>query len=235
MRLTLNNVTYDIKGERVLDQLSCSITTGITYIIGKNGSGKSTLLKICATALQPTEGTIGYTELVENQQTIQKRKRLTTEQIRRTIGYMPQEFTGYGELSIERYLRYMATHKGVPRWHVKKIVHKWLEKTNLYPIRRKGLFTLSGGQLKKVGLIQALINQPRICILDEPFEGLDQMERYYFDRVLRRNAFHSIILISTNIVEEMKEGDVLCLDRGKIQLFTNLDEESYQQVRKWIK
>ncbi|WP_368654325.1 ATP-binding cassette domain-containing protein [Ornithinibacillus sp. 4-3] len=234
MRLALNNVTYDITGERILDQLSCRINTGITYIIGKNGSGKSTLLKLCATALQPTEGTIEYTELVENQQTILQRKRLTIEDIRRTIGYMPQEFTGYGELSIERYLRYMAAHKGIPRQYVKKIVREWLEKTNLYTIRRKALFTLSGGQLKKVGLIQALINQPSICILDEPFEGLDQMERYYFDRVLRRSAFHSIILISTNIVEEMQEGDVLYLDRGKIRLFTNLEKESRQQVKMWI-
>lgn len=234
MRLALNNLTYDIKGERILDKLSCTITTGITYIIGKNGSGKSTILKLCATALQPTEGTIEYTKLVENQQTILRRKRLTIEEIRRTIGYMPQEFTGYGELSIERYLQYMATHKGIPRRHVKKIVHKWLEETNLYPIRRKPLFTLSGGQLKKVGLIQALINQPNICILDEPFEGLDQMERYYFERVLRRCAFYSIILISTNIVEEMHEGDVLYLDRGKIRLFTNLEEESRQQVKMWI-
>src|SRR5690625_1731737 len=234
MRLALKNVTYDLKGEYVLEQLSCTITTGITYIVGKNGSGKSTLLKICATALQPTEGTIEYTELVENQQTILQRKRLAIEDIRRTIGYMPQEFTGYGELSIERYLRYMAAHKGIPRQHVKKIVHKWLEGANLYPIRRKALFNLSGGQLKKVGLIQALINQPRICILDEPFEGLDQMERYYFDRVLHRYAFHSIILISTNIVEEMQNGDVLYLDSGKIRLFTKLEEESYQQVKLWI-
>lgn len=234
MRLALNNVTYDIKGERVLDQLSCTITTGITYIIGKNGSGKSTLLKLCATALQPTEGTIKYTKLVDNQQTVLQRKRLTTEEIRRMIGYMPDDFTGYGELSIERYLRYMATHKGVPRGYVKKIVDKWLEETNLYPIRRKALFTLSGGQLKKVGLIQALINQPQICILDEPFEGLDQMERYYFDRFLRRCASHSIILISTNIVEEMQQGDVLYLDRGMIRLFTNLEKESYQQVKVWI-
>lgn len=234
MRLALNNVTYDIKGKYVLEQLSCIITEGITYIIGKNGSGKSTLLKMCATVLQPTEGTIEYTTLVENQQTVFQRKRLTTEEVRRTIGYMPQEFTGYGELSIERYLRYMAAHKGIPRQHVKKIVHKWLEEAKLYPIRRKALFTLSGGQLKKVGLIQALINQPRICILDEPFEGLDQMERYYFERALRRCALQSIILISTNIVEEMREGDVLYLDRGKIRLFTNLEEGSYQQVKKWI-
>ncbi|GGP10767.1 ATP-binding cassette domain-containing protein [Oceanobacillus neutriphilus] len=234
MRLALNNVTYEIKGQRILDQLSCEITTGITYIIGKNGSGKSTLLKMCATALQPTAGTIEYTKLVENQQTVFQRKSLTTEEIRRTIGYMPQEFTGYAELSIERYLQYMATHKGIPRRHVKNIVHKWLEETNLYPIRRKALFTLSGGQLKKVGLIQALINQPQICILDEPFEALDQMERYYFDRFLRRYAFHSIILISTNIVEEMQEGDVLYLDRGWVRLFTGLEEESYQQVKEWI-
>ncbi len=74
----------------------------------------------------------------------------------------------------------------------------------------------------------------RLYILDEPFEGLDQVERCYFERFLRRHAFHSIILISTNIVEEMQAGDVLYLDRGMIRLFTNLEEESYQQVKVWI-
>ena len=81
-------------------------------------------------------------------------------------------------------------------------------------LKRRKLRTLSGGQLQKVGLIQALINQPRICILDEPFEGLDIAERLYFQRVIQRLSFHSIVIISTHLIEEITEGELLLLRSG---------------------
>ena len=163
---------------------------------------------------------------------------MTIEDMRKSIGYLPQEFTGFPELSIERYIRYMATHKGIPTSHVKEVVQIWLKKTNLYSIRKKRLRTLSGGQLKKVGLIQAFINQPKICLLDEPFEHLELTERRFFENEIQKLAFKSIVLLSTHFIHQPHDGQILLLEKGSIQLFAPCVDETYNQVlerlEKWM-
>src|SRR5690625_374053 len=163
MRIQLSHIDYFINNTRILDDITCTFTTGISYIIGKNGFGKSTLLKLITTAIQPTAGKITFTRLIHDDDGVY-RKQLTNEEIRKMIGYMPQHFIGHPDMTIERYLTYIAFHKGIPRKHVKPTIDKWLQKTNLVELSRRKLRHLSGGQRQKVGLIQALINQPRICI-----------------------------------------------------------------------
>ncbi|MBO1915045.1 ATP-binding cassette domain-containing protein, partial [Microvirga sp. 3-52] len=98
-------------------------------------------------------------------------------------------------------------------------LNAWLNDANLLKLKRKTLRNLSGGQLQKVGLIQALLNQPRICVLDEPFEGLDTEEKMFFKRVLQRLSFHSVIIISTHLLEEIdpsEDNSVLYIEEGEL-------------------
>ena len=225
MKLHVNNVSYN----PFVNHLSCAISQGITYIVGKNGSGKSTFLKLCATAIEPSAGTIIYsTKNPHSNEWIE----MAVEDVRKTIGFLPQQFTGYPELSIEKYIRYMATHKGIPYVYVKDITKQWLEKTGLYPIRRKRLGSLSGGQLKKIGLIQALINQPRICILDEPFEHLDLTERLFFEHEIQKLAQSSIILMSTHLMNQDGDGHILHLENGQIVQHDRCTEIVYKAILK---
>lgn len=202
MRIKLDNIEYFIDNTRILHAITCAFTTGISYIIGKNGVGKSALLKLITTAIRPSSGEITFTRLISDDGGVY-RKQLSTEEVRKIIGFMPQHFMGHSEMTIERYLTYIAFHKGIPRQFIKPTIKEWLQETHLEGLRKRKLKNLSGGQRQKVGLIQALINQPRICILDEPFEGLDTKEKQYFNRIIERLSFHSIVIISTHLLEEL--------------------------------
>lgn len=227
MRIDLNGVDYSAGGNKVLEEITCTLTKGISYVIGKNGAGKSTLLKLLSTAVQPEVGEIKYTTLVCKPEIGIYRRKLNTEEIRKIIGFLPQHFTGHSEMTVEKYLTYIAFHKGIPRSLVKTTVQQWLEDCHLDQDKHKKLRDLSGGQLQKVGLIQALINFPRILILDEPFEGLDIEERLYFQRVIERLSFHSVVIISTHLLEEIQspsEDKILYLNGGRIAYFGGTEE-----------
>ncbi|QUW20787.1 ATP-binding cassette domain-containing protein [Sporosarcina sp. Marseille-Q4063] len=227
MRIALTNVGFTIENVGVLHEITCSFKSGITYVVGKNGAGKSTLLKVIATATSPNQGTINYTKLIRDEKIGTHRLPLTVEEVRKVIGFMPQHFTGHAEMTVERYLTYMAFHKGIPHAQVKALLNAWLNDANLLKLKRKKLRNLSGGQLQKVGLIQALLNQPRICILDEPFEGLDTEEKLFFKRVIQRLSFHSIVIISTHLLEEINQSEdnsVLYMDEGELCLYGGVDE-----------
>lgn len=229
MRISLEGVEYEREGTKIIKGITYSFTTGITHIVGKNGSGKSSLLKLIATAIQPVRGTISYRRLLKDNGLY--RKQLNVDEIRTMIGYMPQEFSGYPEMSVERYLKYIAHHKGIPHNIVKPTLEKWLEESGLAKLKRRKLRSLSGGQLKKVGLIQTLINQPRICILDEPFEGLDIAERLYFQRIIQRLSFHSIVLLSTHLMDEIIDGDLLYMEDGNIARAEGNEFDSFVRKR----
>ena len=227
MRISLNNIVFKNEDIEVIKNISCSFQCGLTYIVGKNGAGKSTLLKLIATAILPDEGNITYTKLIRDRKIGLYRQQLSVEEIRQVIGFMPQHFTGYPEMTVERYLKHMAFHKGIPNKLVKSLINGWLKDADLHELKRKKLRNLSGGQRQKVGLIQALINQPRICILDEPFEGLDTKEKLFFKRVIQRLSYHSIIITSTHLLEEIeqtKDASVLHMVEGEISSYGGADE-----------
>ncbi|WP_342429260.1 ATP-binding cassette domain-containing protein [Neobacillus sp. FSL H8-0543] len=229
MRIVLDNIEFTKANVKVFSGISCSFKEGVTYVIGNNGAGKSELLKIVSTAIIPDKGTITYTKLIRDKKVGTYRKHLSTDEVRKIVGFMPQHFTGYSEMTIERYLTYMAFHKGIPHKLVKPLLNEWLSDANLVELKRRKLRTLSGGERQKVGLIQALINQPRICILDEPFEGLDTHEKQFFNRVIQRLSFHSVIIISTHLVEEIERSvgvSILYMEEGKLSYIDSVDELS---------
>ena len=226
MRISLNNIVFTKENTKVLNEMTCSFKNGITYVVGKNGAGKSTLLKLIATAITPDEGSVAYTKLIRDEKIGLYRQQLSVEEIRRVIGFMPQYFTGYPEMTVERYLKHMAYHKGIPHKLVKSFISEWLKDAGLTEIKRKKLRNLSGGQRQKVGVIQALINQPRLCILDEPFEGLDTKEKLFFKRIIQRLSYHSIIIISTHLLEEIEQTEdasVLYMVEGEISFYGGAD------------
>lgn len=229
MKITVKEVTYVKEKTKIINQLNCTLTAGITYILGKNGAGKSSLLKLLSTGLYPDNGEINYSTLISDNEIGKYRKQLSIDEVRTMIGFMPQHFKGHSEMSVIRYLTYIAYHKGIPHKLVKSTVEGWLQESNLTKYRRRKLSKLSGGQLQKVGLIQALINQPRICILDEPFEGLDTKERLFFKRKLQRLSFHSVVIISTHILEDIEQSEdvnLLYMDNGRLLFYggtTKLD------------
>ncbi|MBS4198240.1 ATP-binding cassette domain-containing protein [Bacillus sp. FJAT-49732] len=226
MRIALHDVEYSLPETKLLKSITCSFTKGITYVVGKNGAGKSTLLKLLTTAIQPVHGEVNYTRLVRDEQLGTYRKKLSIEEIRKIIGFLPQHFTGHSDMTVEKYITYIAYHKGIPRKLVKKSVENWLKESHLTHVKRRKIRHLSGGERQKVGLIQALINLPRICILDEPFEGLDIEERLYFQRILQRLSYHSIIIISTHLIDEIRqssEDKILYLSEGKIAYFGGIE------------
>ncbi|MBO1912392.1 ATP-binding cassette domain-containing protein, partial [Microvirga sp. 3-52] len=142
MRIALNNVGATIHNVKVLNEITCSFKSGITYVVGKNGAGKSTLLKLIATATSPNNGTINYTRLMRDEKVGTHRLPLRIEEVRRVIGFMPQDFTGHAEMTIERYLTYMAFHKGIPHTRVKDLLNAWLNDANLLKLKRKTLRNL---------------------------------------------------------------------------------------------
>lgn len=234
MKIAVRKVTYMKEKKKIIKQLNCTLTTGITYIVGKNGAGKSSVLKLLTTGIYPDNGEINYSTLISDDLIGKYRKQLSIDEVRTMIGYMPQHFKGHSEMSVIRYLTYIAYHKGIPHKLVKSTVEEWLQKTNLAKYRRHKLSHLSGGQLQKVGLIQALINHPRICILDEPFEGLDMQERLFFKRKIQRLSIHSVVIISTHILEDVEksdDGSLLYMENGEILFHGGTKELNDIKVR----
>jgi len=237
MRIVLDNIEFTKANIKVFSGISCSFKDGVTYVIGNNGAGKSELLKMVSTAIIPDKGMITYTKLIRDQKVGMYRKHLSTEEVRKIVGFMPQHFTGYSEMTIERYLTYMAFHKGIPHKLVKSLINEWLREANLVELKRRKLRNLSGGERQKVGLIQAIINQPKICILDEPFEGLDTHEKHFFKRVIQRLSFHSVIIISSHLVEEIErsvEVSILYMEDGELSYVSSVDELSEMESLKTI-
>lgn len=235
MRIDIEHLSYITEGVSRLGDVTCSFSPGITYVVGKNGAGKSTLLKLLTTVLPLQTGKITVSKLTHDRQIGTYRKQLSKEELRKIIGFLPQHFTGYPQMTVHRYVIYTALHKGIPRQLVKGIVQMWLEETNLLSKKKEKLQRLSDGELQKIGLIQALLAYPRICILDEPFTGLDIGERLFMEQKIRRLAEHSIVIVSTHLLDELSftgRERVLHLSNGKV--ISEGGAETFKKIRNII-
>lgn len=211
MELTIEQISKKYKDKTAVSQVSLNLTPGVWGLLGANGAGKTTLMRMVAGILKPTEGKVLYDGI-----SIQA----LGEKYRDIFGYLPQEFGFYPEFTVQDYLGYMAVLKGLPRKEGKKRIEELLEKMKLTEVRKKKIIKLSGGMKRRVGIAQALLNEPKVLILDEPTSGLDPGERVRFRNLLSEFASHDrIVLISTHIVSDveyiatcnavMKEGKIL--------------------------
>ncbi|HYW30130.1 MAG TPA: ABC transporter ATP-binding protein [Gemmatimonas sp.] len=211
--LAIRNVSKSYpNGVSALSDVSLTIPPGMYGLLGPNGAGKSTLMRILATLQEPDSGTVHLGEL-----DIVRQK----DDVRRTLGYLPQEFGVYPKSTAEELLDHFALLKGIgARGDRKSVVEALLRQVNLWDVRRQKLGGYSGGMRQRFGVAVALLGNPRLMIVDEPTAGLDPAERARFLNLLSELGENSVVLLSTHIVEDVSE---LCtrmaiIDKGEILL-----------------
>lgn len=226
MELTIDQISKKYKDKTAVSQVSLKLTPGVWGLLGANGAGKTTLMRMVAGILKPTEGKVLYDGI-----SIQ----VLGEKYRDIFGYLPQEFGFYPEFTVQDYLEYIAVLKGLTKKEGKRRIEELLEKMTLLDVRKKKIVKLSGGMKRRVGIAQALLNEPEVLVLDEPTSGLDPGERVRFRNLLSEFASHDrIVLISTHIVSDveyiatcnavMKDGKILATGTTK-ELVTMVEDK----------
>jgi ABC-2 type transport system ATP-binding protein len=183
------------KGTQALDGVSLTIGPGVLGLLGPNGAGKSTLMRILATVLNPTTGNIRWNgvDVVRN-----------PEALRSSLGYLPQDAGVYPNLSAREFLRYVAALKGMGANAAERQIDDLLDELNLASAGNRPLGAFSGGMKQRVGIAQALLNDPQVAIVDEPTVGLDPEERSRFRELIGGIAGERIVILSTHIVSDVE-------------------------------
>jgi ABC-2 type transport system ATP-binding protein len=196
MELIIDRVSkqYD-SGIWGVRDFSLSLKPGILGLIGPNGAGKSTLMRILATITKPTSGKISFKgiDLLQD-----------PNQIREMLGYLPQDFGIYPNLNAVEFLEYLAAVKGLDRRSASQRIDELLHVVNLSEVRKQLLGGYSGGMKQRIGIAQALLNDPRLLIVDEPTVGLDPEERIRFRNMLSDLSSDRIVILSTHIVSDVE-------------------------------
>jgi len=210
MQLVINHLSKqyarDLWG--LLD-LSLSVHAGVLGLLGPNGAGKSTLMRILATITRPTGGTVRWngTDIVRS-----------PDCVRTVLGYLPQDFGVYPQLTPQEFLEYLAAAKGLDAPTARRRIDDLLQLVNLDGVRHQRLGGFSGGMRQRVGIAQALLNDPRLLIVDEPTAGLDPEERVRFRNLLSDLSGERIVILSTHIVSDVETvaTDLAVVVRGRL-------------------
>ncbi len=208
--LELTDVTKVYRGgTRAVDGLSLTLGHGMLGLLGPNGAGKSSLMRIIATVTRPTSGTLRYegTDLTA-----------APDAVRRHLGYLPQDFGVYPHLTAREFLRYLAAAKGLSARSARARIEELLELVNLTGAPKRPLGAYSGGMLRRVGIAQALLGDPRVIVVDEPTAGLDPEERVRFRNLLSRLSADRVVLLSTHIVSDVESvaSDIAVMAGGRL-------------------
>jgi ABC-type multidrug transport system ATPase subunit len=178
-----------------LREFSLTLGPGVLGLVGPNGAGKSTLMRILATVTKPTEGTVTWNgaDIVRE-----------PDKLRAVLGYLPQDFGIYPNLNAVEFLEYMAALKGLDGRAARRRIDELLQVVNLVDARKRPLGDYSGGMKQRVGIAQALLNDPQLLIVDEPTAGLDPEERVRFRNLLSDLSGERIVILSTHIVSDVE-------------------------------
>ena len=193
MELTADRITKQYKNKIAVDRMSFTLTRGVTGLLGANGAGKTTLMRILCGILVPDSGTVTCDGMD-----------VETEEYREMLGYLPQEFGYYPEFSGRDFLLYMSAVKGMRKKEALKKTEELIELVGLKDAGRKKVRTYSGGMKQRLGIAQALLNDPQILIMDEPTAGLDPQERIRFRNLIADIGKDRIVLLSTHIVSDLE-------------------------------
>ena len=205
-----------------LKNFTLEVGSGILGLLGPNGAGKSTLMRILATITKPNSGMVTWNEI----DILRSPNRL-----RAVLGYLPQDFGVYPNLNAIEFLEYIAAAKGLDRKTARGRIQELLEVVNLTDARKRQLGSYSGGMKQRVGIAQALLNDPELLIVDEPTAGLDPEERVRFRNLLSELSGDRIVILSTHIVSDVEACATLIALISRGQLITSaLPEELLQSV-----
>lgn len=196
MSIKINDLTVTFKNKvTAINHADLEIPNGVFGLLGENGAGKTTLMRVLTTVLTPTSGTVSMDGILYCEGNYPK--------IQHRIGYLPQEIDLYPGLTVQECLEYMGDLAGVPKEECRKRIQYYLEKTSLTEHRKKKMKQLSGGMKRRVGLVQAFLNEPKFLIVDEPTTGLDPEERIRIRNLLVDFSENRTVLFSTHVVEDL--------------------------------
>ena len=223
MSLEIKHLTKQYNKQKTgLSDYSITIEKGVLGLLGPNGAGKSTLMKIIATISKPTQGTLFLDgeDIVKN-----------PDHIRKVLGYLPQDFGVYPNLNAYEFLEYIAAMKGVGGKGLKQRIELLLEGVNLTADAKRPIGTYSGGMKQRIGIAQALLNDPKVLIFDEPTVGLDPEERMRFRQLIADLADDCIIILSSHIVSDIETiADKVAIMQGGKLLTSGLQQDIIKQA-----
>lgn len=207
MKLEIKNATKIFCDKVAINDFTMEMTEGVYGLLGPNGSGKTTLMRIIADVLKPTEGQVLLNGIDKNQ---------LGEDYRDLVGYLPQDMGYYKNFTAERFLEYIAALKGINKKESKKKIDELLDVVSLKDSRKRKVGNFSGGMIRRLGIAQALLNNPKILILDEPTAGLDPEERIKFRNLISDISKDRIVILSTHIVSDIEfiAKEVILLKQG---------------------
>ena len=231
MELRIDGVSKCYQGDVwALRDFTLTLTHGLLGLLGPNGAGKTTLMRILATVILPTEGMVSW-----NGSDISKRP----DTLRRVLGYLPQDFGIYNHLNAVEFLSYMGAVRGMWGRKMRKRIQQLLEMVNLHTVKKKPLGQYSGGMKQRLGIAQAILNDPQVLIVDEPTAGLDPSARVRFRNLLTELAGERIVILSTHIVSDVEAAasEIALIHKGHLLKHTSpeeLLEETGGKAWEWI-
>lgn len=207
--LQMDNLTKRYRDKAAVNALNLTLDTGIYGLLGANGAGKTTLMRMLCGILRPSNGQVLYGGVEIGK---------LGEEYRALLGYLPQDFGFYPDFTAEEFLRYIAALKGLTRRETTARTGELLKQVGLEEVAHKKIRTYSGGMRQRLGIAQAMLNDPQILILDEPTAGLDPKERVRFRNLIADYAKDRLVLLSTHIVSDVEyiADEILLMKQGRL-------------------